>query len=76
MAMWCSRIGPPLSSVASPAQNAASGTPTKNARDALEELPRNDIKAVGSPPRNGGKLWYAANYRNCGKPAAGTCWGW
>ena len=26
-------------------QNAASGTPTKNARDALEELPRNDIKA-------------------------------
>ena len=57
-------------------QNAASGTPTKNARDALEELPRNDIKAVGSPPRNGGKLWYAANYRNCGKPAAGTCWGW
>ena len=56
-------------------QNAASGTPTKNARDALEELPRNDIK-VGSPPRNGGKLWYAANYRNCGKPAAGTCWGW
>ena len=44
MAMWCSRIGPPLSSVASPAQNAASGTPTKNARDALEELPRNDIR--------------------------------
>ena len=52
-------------------QNAASGTPTKNA---LEKLPRNDIKAVGSPPRNGGKL--SANYRNCGKPAAGTCWGW
>ncbi len=54
---------------------AASGTPTKTARDTLEELPRNDVKANGDP-RTGGKLWYSVNYRACGKPAAGTCWGW
>ncbi len=54
---------------------AASGTPTKAARDALEELPRNDVKTNGDP-RTAGKLWYSVNYRACGKPAAGTCWGW
>jgi len=54
---------------------AASGTPTKDARDTLEELPRNDVKS-GGDPRNAGKLWFAANYRSCGKPAAGTCWGY
>ncbi|WP_454696220.1 ParB/Srx family N-terminal domain-containing protein [Achromobacter aegrifaciens] len=55
--------------------DAASGSPTKKARDTLEELPRNDAKADGSP-RGAGKLWFAVNYRNCGRPAAGTCWGW
>lgn len=54
---------------------AASGTPTKKARDTLEELARNDVKA-DSTPRGAGKLWFAVNYRACGKPAAGTCWGW
>ena len=68
-----SRIGPPLSSVASPGCRTPPAAPRQ--RDALEELPRNDIKAPGSPPRNGGKLC-TRNYRNCGKPAAGTCWGW
>jgi len=57
------------------APDAASGSPTKKARDTLEELPRNDAKADGSP-RGAGKLWFAVNYRNCGKPAAGSCWGW
>jgi hypothetical protein len=56
--------------------DAASGTPTKKARDTLEELPRDDIKTSDSSPRNAGKLWFAVNYRTCGKPAAGTCWGW
>ncbi|MFU1914856.1 ParB/Srx family N-terminal domain-containing protein [Bordetella avium] len=51
------------------------GTPTKAARDALEELPRMDVKSDGSP-RTGGKLRYSASYRHCGKPAPGTCWGW
>ncbi len=55
--------------------DAASDSPTKTARDTLEELPRNDVKSDGSP-RGAGKLWFAVNYRNCGKPAAGTCWGW
>ncbi|AHV92903.1 chromosome partitioning protein ParB [Bordetella holmesii] len=55
--------------------NADSGTPTKTARDTLEELPRNDAKSDLSP-RGAGKLWFAVNYRNCGRPAAGTCWGW
>ncbi|AKQ60030.1 ParB/Srx family N-terminal domain-containing protein [Bordetella hinzii] len=54
---------------------ADSGTPTKTARDTLEELPRNDVKTDLSP-RGAGKLWFAVNYRACGKPAAGTCWGW
>ncbi|WP_233238335.1 ParB/Srx family N-terminal domain-containing protein [Bordetella sp. LUAb4] len=54
---------------------AASGSPTKLARDTLEELPRNDVKSDGTP-RGAGKLWFAANYRACGKPAAGTCWGY
>ncbi|WP_063585346.1 ParB/Srx family N-terminal domain-containing protein [Achromobacter ruhlandii] len=54
---------------------APSGSPTKTARDTLEELPRNDVKSDGSP-RGAGKLWFAVNYRACGKPAAGTCWGW
>lgn len=55
---------------------AASGSPTKTARDTLEELPRNDVKTSDSTPRGAGKLWFAVNYRTCGKPAAGTCWGW
>src|SRR5690606_10717086 len=55
--------------------DAASDSVTKTARDTLEELPRNDVKSDGSP-RGAGKLWFAVNYRNCGKPAAGTCWGW
>ncbi|WP_302356789.1 ParB/Srx family N-terminal domain-containing protein [Alcaligenes sp. YSL9] len=55
--------------------DAASDSDTKTARDTLEELPRNDVKSDGSP-RGAGKLWFAVNYRNCGKPAAGTCWGW
>lgn len=54
---------------------APGGSPTKDARDTLEELPRNDVKA-DTTPRGAGKLWFAANYRACGKPAAGTCWGW
>lgn len=59
--------------------SAPSGSPTKKARDTLEELPRNDVKTDASPegsPRGAGKLWFAVNYRACGKPAAGTCWGW
>ncbi|MGO3711865.1 ParB/Srx family N-terminal domain-containing protein [Alcaligenes aquatilis] len=55
--------------------DAPSGSPTKEARDTLEELPRNDVKSDGSP-RGAGKLWFAVNYRSCGKPSAGTCWGW
>ena len=55
--------------------NVLAGISIKSQRDALEELPRVDVKADGSP-RNAGKLWFAVNYRNCGKPAAGTCWGW
>lgn len=55
--------------------DAASGSVTKAARDTLEELPRNDVKSDGSP-RGAGKLWFAVNYRHCGKPASGTCWGW
>ncbi|MCX5463183.1 ParB/Srx family N-terminal domain-containing protein [Alcaligenes parafaecalis] len=55
--------------------DAASESVTKTARDTLEELPRDDVKSDGSP-RGAGKLWFAVNYRNCGKPAAGTCWGW
>lgn len=55
--------------------DAAGDSATKTARDTLEELPRNDVKSDGSP-RGAGKLWFAVNYRNCGKPAAGTCWGW
>ena len=58
------------------APNAASGSPTKTARDTLEELPRNDVKTSDRTPRGAGKLWFAVNYRTCGKPAAGTCWGW
>lgn len=56
--------------------NAASGSDTKTARDTLEELPRDDVKTSDSTPRGAGKLWFAVNYRTCGKPAAGTCWGW
>ncbi|MNT63294.1 hypothetical protein D3C72_2010950 [compost metagenome] len=55
---------------------AASGSPTKAARDTLEELPRDDVKTSDATPRGAGKLWFAVNYRACGKPAAGTCWGW
>lgn len=55
--------------------DAPGGSPTKKARDTLEELPRDDVKVDGSP-RGAGKLWFAVNYRNCGKPASGTCWGW
>jgi len=55
--------------------NVANGVSVKDSRDALEELPRVDRKTDGSP-RNAGKLWFAVNYRACGKPATGTCWGW
>ncbi|MNV22083.1 hypothetical protein D3C71_1130410 [compost metagenome] len=57
------------------AANVAAGVSIKDQRDVLEELPRIDVKADGSP-RNAGKLWFAVHYRACGKPAAGTCWGW
>ena len=56
--------------------DADSDSQTKTARDTLEELVRNDVKKDGTP-RGAGKLWFAVNYRLCGKPAAGTdCWGW
>ncbi|MPS28747.1 MAG: chromosome partitioning protein ParB [Alcaligenaceae bacterium] len=55
--------------------DAASNSPTKTARDTLEELPRDDVKKDGTP-RGAGKLWFSVNYRTCGKPAAGTCWGY
>ncbi|MNT78093.1 hypothetical protein D3C72_2172940 [compost metagenome] len=57
------------------AANVVAGVSIKDQRDTLEELPRVDVKGDGSP-RNAGKLWFAVNYRACGKPAAGTCWGW
>lgn len=55
--------------------NVAGSISVKDQRDTLEELPRVDRKNDGTP-RNAGKLWFAVNYRACGKPAAGTCWGW
>jgi len=55
--------------------DAAGDSPTKKARDTLEELTRDDVKKDGSP-RGAGKLWFAVNYRSCGRPAAGSCWGW
>lgn len=61
------------------AANVAASVSIKDQRDALEELPRNDVKTGSTPegtPRGAGKLWFAVNYRACGKPAAGTCWGW
>ncbi|VFR21005.1 FIG00455408: hypothetical protein [plant metagenome] len=48
---------------------------TKRARDELEELARNDVNGSGNS-RGAGKLWFAINYRYCGAPATGTCWGW
>lgn len=53
----------------------AAGGSADDQRKALEELVRNDVNGSGKP-RNAGKLWFAVNYRACGKPAAGTCWGW
>ncbi|NMK46802.1 ParB/Srx family N-terminal domain-containing protein [Achromobacter sp. Bel] len=55
--------------------NVAAGVSIKGSRDTLDELTRNDVKSDNTP-RNAGKLWFAVNYRACGKPAAGTCWGW
>jgi len=55
--------------------NVVAGVSVKGSRDTLDELTRNDVKDNGTP-RNAGKLWFAANYRACGKPASGTCWGW
>lgn len=55
--------------------SAPSDSPTKDARDTLKDLVRNDVKS-GGDPRGAGKLWFAANYRSCGAPATGTCWGW
>ena len=57
------------------AANVAGGVSIKGSRDTLDELVRNDVKSDNTP-RNAGKLWFAVNYRACGKPAAGTCWGW
>ncbi|MNT75414.1 hypothetical protein D3C72_2143070 [compost metagenome] len=57
------------------AANVVAGVSVKGSRDTLDELTRNDVKS-DSTPRNAGKLWFAVNYRACGKPAAGTCWGW
>jgi hypothetical protein len=48
----------------------------EEARTLLEELPRTDQGDPASGPRHGGKLWFAVNYRTCGAPAPGTCWGW
>lgn len=55
---------------------AADDSPTDVARSELKDLPRNDVKSDGTP-RGAGKLWFAVNYRLCGKPVAGTaCWGY
>lgn len=44
-------------------------------RDELKDLPRNDVKKEGTP-RGAGKIWFAVNYRVCGKPAENNaCWG-
>lgn len=56
-------------------KNAEKGSVTANALSAFEELNRDEIKKDGTP-RTGGSLWYAVHYRECGKPASGTCWGW
>ncbi|WMD23839.1 ParB/Srx family N-terminal domain-containing protein [Achromobacter seleniivolatilans] len=56
--------------------NVANGVTIKGARDTLDELPRDDVKLPDNVSRGAGKLWFAVNYRACGKPAAGTCWGW
>lgn len=56
-------------------KNADKGSVTANALSTFDELNRNEVKKDGTP-RTGGSLWYAINYRSCGKPASGTCWGW
>lgn len=48
---------------------------TDDALTELDELSRGDVKNNGES-RKAGKLWYSAHYRTCGKPAAGTCWGY
>ncbi len=48
---------------------------TKDARDEMEELARNDVNSSGGS-RGAGKLWFAANYRHCGAAATDSCWGW
>ncbi len=55
--------------------NADDGSPTDDARSELSDLSRNDVKDNGDA-RGAGKLWFAANHRACGKPLAGSCWGW
>ncbi|MEI2417940.1 ParB/Srx family N-terminal domain-containing protein [Orrella sp. JC864] len=57
------------------APGAPNPSPTKSARDELEDIARNDVNSSGNP-RGAGKLWFAVNYRHCGAPATGTCWGW
>lgn len=39
------------------------------------DLNRDEVKK-DKTPRTGGSLWYAMKYTECGKPQAGTCWGW
>ncbi|ARP97519.1 ParB/Srx family N-terminal domain-containing protein [Bordetella genomosp. 13] len=48
---------------------------TEDALGELEDIARDDTNGDGEP-RGAGKLWFSANYRACGKPAAGTCWGY
>ncbi|WP_332455551.1 ParB/Srx family N-terminal domain-containing protein [Bordetella genomosp. 13] len=44
---------------------------TEDARQELADISQDDTD--GGHPRTAGKLWYAANYRVCGKQTA-TCW--
>jgi len=55
--------------------DAEKDSPTDDARGELDDLARDDVKDDGTE-RGAGKLWFSAHYRACGKPQAGTCWGW
>ena len=48
---------------------------TSDAVGELKDSTRGDVKS-DSTSRKAGKLWYSVHYRACGKPAAGTCWGY
>ncbi|HDG9761684.1 ParB/Srx family N-terminal domain-containing protein [Acinetobacter nosocomialis] len=56
-------------------KNAAKGSVTATSISNLADLTRDEIKK-DKTPRTGGSIWYAVNYKLCGKPATGTCWGW